>query len=254
MTGVDFRVKIDVRPTMAAFDKLASSEIPDAIAMSMNKVAGAAKRAIRSRMTEVFDNPNRWTLDSFSVLPATPEHLVATVITKDGTGEKSPGAYSYLSIQDTGGRRPMKRSEYLMRGISEGQYWIPGKDAPLDANGNIRSGEITRILSRLGLFQENGFKANLTARSARTLARRGANARGQRSEYFVARERGNGRPSGIYKYIGPGKVAQILVFTPAAPNYKQRISFDGIVADVVARETDRMIGQTVRYTLRKRLE
>ncbi|GBR06385.1 hypothetical protein HW511_00290 [Asaia siamensis] len=254
MAGIDFRVKIDVRHTIAAFDQLSSKEVPAAIAMSMNKVAGAAKRAIVSEMEEVFDNPNNWTLGAFAVLPATRDHLEAKVITKDGTGEKHPNAYRYLNIQDTGGRRRMKRSEYLMRGISEGQYWVPGKDAPLDANGNIQSGEITRILSRLGQFEENGFKANMTANSAKRLAKKGMNARGQRSEYFVARERGNGRPSGIYKYVGPGQVAQILIFTPAAPNYKPRISFEKIVADVVARETDRMIGQAVRYTLKKRLE
>ncbi len=254
MAGIDFRVKIDVRHTMTAFDQLSSKEVPAAIAKGLTKVAFAARREVISEMTEVFENPNKWTLGAFTVRDASPSHLEALVITQDGIGKKHKGAYDYLQVQDTGGRRAMRKSEELLGTISEHQYWLPGKDAPLDANGNIRPGEITRILSRLGVLKENGYVANMTDRTARRLAKKGMNARGQRSEYFVARERGNGRPSGIYKYVGPGQVAQILIFTPAAPNYKSRISFEKIVANVVARETDRMIGQAVRYTLKKRLE
>jgi len=259
MAGIDFRVKIDVRHTMAAFDQLASKEVPAAIAMSMNKVAGVAKRAIVSEMEEVFDNPNNWTLGAFRLGSATSDHLVAFVGTKDVINDPKDGqkkvrdhAYEYLKMQDQGGARPMKRSEKALRSISGGQYWLPGKDAPLDTYGNVQHGEIIRIISRLGLMLEQ--RNNLTDRTAKRLAKKGTNARGQRSEYFVSRDKGNGRPNGIYKYIGPGQVAQILIFTPAAPNYKPRISFEKIVADVVARETDRMIGQAVRYTLKKRLE
>ncbi|WP_395371479.1 hypothetical protein [Komagataeibacter diospyri] len=133
----------------------------------------------------------------------------ATLLAPGGTA-----AYDYLRPEIFGGPRPMKKSEKALRPIVGDQYWVPGRGAPLDAYGNIQRGEIVRILSRLGLMQ--GPLQNMTDRTAKRLARKGLNARGQRSEYFIAREKGNGRAKGHLQARRPRQRGAYSHFCPAA--------------------------------------
>lgn len=247
---LDLKVSVDGSALSQGLSILTASELPSAMARALNNTASAAKQAVRSRMLEVFDNPNPWTKNAFFVRPATPQNMQAWVATRDF----APGgtaAYDYLRPEIFGGPRPMKKSEKALRPIVGDQYWVPGRGAPLDAYGNIQRGEIVRILSRLGLMQDP--LQNMTDRTAKRLARKGLNARGQRSEYFIAREKGNGRAKGIYKLIGPGNVVPILIFV-RQPSYRAVLPVEQIVQDAVDQNAEAMIGKAVRYALRKRLE
>ena len=247
---LDLKVSIDTSALSQALAQLTKDELPGALAHGMNRVAGVAKRAVQTRMEEVFDNPKPWTKNAFFVRAATPQDQTAWVATRDF----APGgtaAYDYLRPEIFGGPRPMKKSEKALRPIVGDQYWVPGRGAPLDAYGNIQRGEIVRILSRLGLMQDP--LQNMTDRTAKRLARKGQNARGQRSEYFIAREKGNGRAKGIYKLIGPGNVVPILVFV-RQPSYRAVLPVEQIVQDAADQNAEAMIGKAVRYAIRKRLE
>ncbi|WP_029604977.1 hypothetical protein [Kozakia baliensis] len=247
-------IKINTSDITRQMDKLTRDEIPRAISVSLNRIAGAAKRAIVSKMDEAFENPVPYTLGAFRIENATPENLTVAIATKNDRkdGEYiTRSAYDYIKTEVTGGQREMKRSEIALKEISGGQYWLPGKDAPLDQHGNVKKSEIIRLLSRLGAMRNVGL--NMSDKTARRLARKGMVARGQRSEYFVARDKGNGRPKGIYKYVSPGKVDQILIFTSKTPTYKSRLPVEKTVQETVDRLADRLVKQSVEGALKKRL-
>ncbi|GBQ32237.1 hypothetical protein HLH34_04380 [Gluconacetobacter azotocaptans] len=247
--ALDLRVSLDKGSLQNDLAKLSQGEIRTATAFAMNMLAANGKRAVVDRMKEVFDRPNHFTLDGFFVRPATADNLTAWVASKDFAPNGTP-AIKYLGPQIHGGARDMKRSEKALARISGGQYWLPGPGAPLDQYGNIRPGEMTRILSRLGLMADAS--SNMTDKTARRLARQGKAAKAQRSEYFVARERGNGRPKGIYKLMGPGKVSAVLIFTPRAPTYRMRLPVEQIVQQAFNARQDRVVAAALRRVLRQR--
>ncbi|MBB2157211.1 hypothetical protein HLH33_12970 [Gluconacetobacter diazotrophicus] len=248
--ALDLRVSLDKGSLQAQLAKLSHGEIRTATAYALNMLAANGKRAVVDQMKEVFDHPNPFTLNGFFVRLATADTLSAWVASKDYAPNGTP-AIRYLGPQIHGGQRDMKRSEKALAALSGGQYWVPGPGAPLDQYGNLRPGEMTRILSRLGLMHDAA--SNLTDRTARRLAKQGKAAKGQRSEYFVARERGNGRPKGIYKLVGPGKVTAILLFTPRAPTYRVRLPVDQIVQQAFMARQDRVVAAALRRVLKNRL-
>ncbi|GBQ23111.1 hypothetical protein AA12717_1395 [Gluconacetobacter sacchari DSM 12717] len=247
--ALDLRVSLDKGSLQKDLAKLSQGEIRTATAFAMNMLAANGKAAVVDRMKEAFDRPNNFTLNGFFVRPATSETLTAWVASKDFAPNGRP-AIKYLGPQIHGGARDMKRSEKALSRISGGQYWLPGPGAPLDQHGNIRPGEMTRILSRLGLM--NDASSNMTDKTARRLGRQGKVAKGQRSEYFVGRERGNGRPKGIYKLVGPGKVSAVLIFTPRAPTYRVRLPVEQIVQQAFNARQDRVVAAALRRVLRQR--
>ncbi|MBB2196570.1 hypothetical protein HLH44_03670 [Gluconacetobacter sp. 1c LMG 22058] len=248
--ALDLRVTLEKGSLQKDLAKLSQGEIRTATAYALNMLAANGKRAVVDQMKEVFDRPNPFTLNGFFVRPATPDNLASWVASKDYAPNGTP-AIRYLGPQIHGGARDMKRSEKALARISGGQYWVPGPGAPLDQYGNIRPGEMTRILSRLGLM--NDAASNMTDKTARRLARQGKVAKGQRSEYFIGRERGNGRPKGIYKLAGPGKVVAILLFTPRAPTYRVRLPVEQIVQQAFMARQDRVVAAALRRVLKKRL-
>jgi len=248
---MDIKIDVQTRDLQKQFRKLSSGDIPDVTAVALNRVAFNGKKAVRDRMKEVFDNPNPFTLNGFFVRPATPKDLNAWVASKDYAPGGTP-AIRYLGPEIYGGPRDMKKSEKALRAISGGQYWIPGPGAPLDRYGNIRPGEITRILSRLSLLHDAA--SNITDRTTKRLGKRGQLAKGQRSEYFIAREGRNGRPRGIFKYVGPGKVVAVLWFTPKQPTYRAILPVPDIIEATSRRDLPRVLAAAIRKVLRERVK
>ncbi|WP_084296417.1 hypothetical protein [Komagataeibacter kakiaceti] len=242
------KVSLDSLDIEKKLTKLAKGEIADATAHALTMLAQDGAKAVRSEMEEVFDNPTPFTLNAFYAKPAKSSDLTAYVESRDWAPKGVP-AIKYLMPQIFGGPRPAKRSETLMASISGGQYWIPARGAPKDRYGNIPASEISKILSRLDLLGGQ----SISARTVRQLARQKKNARGQKSEYFVARSHGNGRPLGIWKLVGPGRVVPIIYFFPHPPNYAKRLPFDEVVEQTVLLKAPRVINVAVNKAIRKRM-
>lgn len=250
--ALDLRITLDKGSLQKQLSALSHGEIRTATAYALNMLAANGKRAVVDRAKEVFDRPTKFTLGGFFTDKATPGNLEAGVGTIDfDKSEKGTPAIRYLGPQIHGGGRDMKKSEVALSALSGGQYWVPGPGAPLDEYGNIQRGEITRILSRMGVASNQAI--NMTDRTAKRLARQGKNAKGQRSEYFIPRERGNGRPKGIYKLVGPGKVVAVLYFTPRRPTYRVRLPLEQIVQQSFAARQDRVIYYALKRVFRERL-
>ncbi|MBV1835644.1 hypothetical protein [Acetobacter estunensis] len=249
--ALDLKVGLDAKKLMRDLSALSEKEIPRAAASALNRLAIGARLKIRDRMEEVFDRPKTFTLNSFWIQTATPKNLEAAVMTKD-MAPKGTAAVKYLGPEIHGGRRDMKKFERDLAPLSQGQYAVPGKDAPLDRHGNIPRSVLLQILSRFNLMSGTSAYMNMGDRTARRLQKQRKNAAGQRSEYFIARERGGGLPTGIYKLVGPGKVAQIIRFTPRIPTYKAILPVEQIVEQTIARRQDRIVQEEVIKAFRRR--
>lgn len=213
----EFGLKIDVRHNMADFlgrlTELEREHVPFVTAYALTKTAQDIKRDEVEVMLKVFDRPTRFTLNSLFMKPATKRDLVAMVYFKEGFG--SIPAWRYLGPQVEGGGRKKKSHEraFERAGILQShEFIVPGKGVKLDAFGNMRGGEITRILSALGANPDP--LSNSTSRS------RKRNARVRR--YFVLRGHGQA-PDGVYERKGTG-IVPVMVFV-SAPRYEKRFPF-----------------------------
>jgi hypothetical protein len=125
--------------------------IPYAASTALTRVAKiAATKDIPAEMRQVFDRPVRWTLNSVRVVPSTKETLSARLFVKDDAPNNGTRPEDYLLPQVEGGGRKEKRFERAMRYaglLPAGWRAVPGQAAPLDGYGNLKRGEIQRILT-----------------------------------------------------------------------------------------------------------
>jgi hypothetical protein len=217
------------------------------------RVASASRRAVyelahrgvaavKEEMRRVFDRPTPWVLNGAYVAPLR-EQNSATVAWRPGGGSKAIPAEKILRAQIEGGARRLKRFERLI-GLPANRIAVPGKWADLDQYGNIRAGQITKILSSLRLFGEQGYRANRSNRPSRGARRR--------EEYFII------RPGSEHAQLWPGiyRVAQdmggapllVIAFVRAA-QYRPRFAPARVVAQTVARDSAQVWDLALRRQL-----
>jgi len=198
--------------------------------------------AVKEEMRRVFDRPTPWVLNGAYVAPLR-EQNSATVAWRPGGGSKAIPAEKILRAQIEGGARRLKRFERLI-GLPANRIAVPGKWADLDQYGNIRAGQITKILSSLRLFGEQGYRANRSNRPSRGARRR--------EEYFII------RPGSEHAQLWPGiyRVAQdmggapllVIAFVRAA-QYRPRFAPARVVAQTVARDAAQVWDLALRRQL-----
>lgn len=215
----------DLDDALAAIKRLGDPLGSIALADALNHTANQARQVLRAEMTDVFDRPTPWALNSIRVLHATPENLEAALWVQDMPGEKSPfSAEDYLLPQVDGGERITKRSEYLLRQsgiLPRGRFIVPAAGARLDRYGNIQKGHLIQIISGLKAFEEMGYSMNATKNwwSAR---------KGHELAFFVMR-RGK-TPIGIAERRGKNMV-MVLAFV-RQPQYRPLFKFHDVARRV----------------------
>jgi hypothetical protein len=217
MQGFSIDVRSNVSDVLRAVDELQHNKVPFYTAYALTKTAGDVRQAQYESMRQVFDRPTRFTLNSLYVRPATKQILVAVVEFKEGFN--SIPAWRYLGPQIEGGHRKKKSHERALErvGILKAEeYVVPGGGARLDAHGNMRGGDITRILSQLGAAEHHaGYSANMTKRS------RSRNVRRAGGTYFVIRDHAS-LPNGIYQRKGSKEISGVMMFV-SRPVYDKRL-------------------------------
>lgn len=246
----DFRIKVDVKAVQKQLSDLSARGIKDAMAFAINATGKRCISDLQSNMKDVFDRPTPFTLKGFYFKPAKASDLTGVILSRDKAPKGTP-AGKYLAPQIFGGPRPMKKFEKALASISGGQYVVPASPIALDANGNLNRGFLTQVLSRLGVMSNES--KNLSEKTRRRLAKQKKNARGQASEFFVAREKGNGRPRGIFKLVGKGHVEPVLWFLPRPPSYRKRFDPEQVVQQAVDKYAPGAIEAAVRGAITKGL-
>lgn len=203
--------------------------MPQVVAKSLTFVAQAAQRAILAELPRVFDGgATRYTLNSTRIEPATVEKLSARVAVKDRTTNNGTLPEDYLFPQVFGGARKEKRFERAMRyaGLLQGnERAVLGDGAPVDSFGNLKRGEIQKILTATRSAFDPAQRKSASTRSQRSA---------KKAPYFAARI---GKTWGVWRRIGKeGEIEPILIFVTKQPRYAPRLDFEGIARTTTQRE------------------
>ena len=222
---------VDVAATMADLNAklgdLTRRQLPYASALALTRTVQEIQQREVHEMRDVFNRPTPYTLSSTFIKPATKSSLQATVGLKDFAGKGIPAA-KFLAAQITGGARRLKRFERALRSaghLPEDYRVVPGRGAELDSYGNIKPSQIVQILSYLRAFPEAGYRANMTDRRRKRLAR-GTKAK-QGFTYFIGRP-GDRLPMGVwqrYAFARGSAVKPVFIFVRQA-HYEAVFDFE----------------------------
>ena len=215
----------DLDDALAALRRLDEPLASIALADALNHTANQALPVLRGEMSDVFDRPTPWALNSIRILHATPQKLEAALWVQDRPGEKSRfSAEDYLLPQVEGGERITRQSERYLREsgiLPAGRFVVPGRGARLDSFGNMQRGHLMQILSGLRAMKLSG-SDNAATNSLRSVRK------GHATAFFVMK-RGK-TPIGIAERRGKN-VAMVLAFV-RQPQYRERFKFHDVVRRV----------------------
>lgn len=228
---------LDIRTNLADFlksvDQTRLDQLPFAMSLTLNWSIEEAKTGVQDEMRRVFDRPTDFTLNSPQTHWSTKRELVAWMTIKDwgatagGTVEiqsntrvnKGTPAAAYLKPQIEGGSRGDKRMEMWLRQaglLPPGWYVVPGREAPLDAYGNVPRSFIVRMLSDLRAFAAD---SGLNRKVGRRKGTKSTNA------FFVPRKGSHLKP-GIYWRL-PNRTLVCVFHFVSGVQYIKRFDFYG---------------------------
>ncbi|CBS89229.1 hypothetical protein [Azospirillum lipoferum] len=220
---------------LAAYEK----QLHYAMVVALTKTAQIAKEDARAAMGSEFDRPTSYTLNSLYVKPATKADPVAVVGIREWGGKGTP-ATKYLTPQVYGGNRRPKRFEVALQqaGIMPaGMFAMPGEEAQMDSFGNMKRGQIVKILSHL--------RASRDTTQNRSTSGRNRGRRRMETYFAVPVGSDNPLPPGVY-WRDKADPRPVLIFTKS-PHYAPRYN----LYDIVKESAKRNLLPEFRKALRK---
>lgn len=202
------------------------------ISKALNDAAFATRAAEQGEMRRVFDRPTPFVLNQVFVQKSTAKNLVAQVGHTDRQGASPTRWDRTLSPHIEGGDRRLKGSEQWLRAkgmLPAGWFAVPGSGMPLNAYGNPKPSEYSKLLSWVRAYSGRASRIN-RGRRRNTTSRAGA-------AYFPVYV-GSRIKAGIYKRASNGSVVPILFFVPSV-SYSQRLPFRAVANRTINPEFDR---------------
>lgn len=172
---MDIKLSIDSSGINKAQKWLAEiqGQLPYAASRALNDVAKRAAADLNASTPKYFDRPTAFTRNSYRVSSfSNKRNLVAEIAPR-------PIQARYLTPSIVGGVRPQRPSERRLGGLTPA--WAPGRDARLNASGNMSKAALVKALKGGGNY------------------------------FTVKNQRGKLRP-GIYQRMKAGAIKQVLSF------------------------------------------
>lgn len=258
--------------------RLSGQQVREAAAAALNDAAYKVRNNVQTEMEQVFDRVTPYIKKSMQVTKATPNDLTA-IVEPRYMGGKGIDPAKVLDAEVRGGSRRDKRSEKALRraGILPSGYVsvipkvpFPGSD---DGRGNIRGPFMVQLLSYLGAFGEQGYRANMTPKRKAKLADRTtfSSVRSRKQipvirgfELFVATGKLRGEDSAgrqnTTRHLQPGiwarsgihgsELRPVLLFV-RAPTYLLRLNLPKVLEQSNVND---VFSTRLRYQLRKSVE
>lgn len=221
-------------------NELQRKHLPAAAVEAASSTGRYVFGALRSEMQQVFDRPTPWALGGLRFQMPSPSRPLVRIWLEE-FGGKGIAAADFLAAEIEGGARKHKRFEKALiarRLMPSNAYAVPGEQAPLDQYGNVPGSFITRMLSDLQAFGEQGYRAN----------RRGARRGQRKTNYFFVPPKGSGKRPGIYWHMPNGLLGIAFVFVTKVA-YTKRFDFYG----VAQRAHDRVAARNMSVALKRRV-
>jgi hypothetical protein len=221
MVGIS--ITLDTKPLQDLLRKT-NRDMATAAYKALNQTAQDVQAALKAEMQKVFYKPTPYVLNSTEIAWARRDNLQAAVQFRNRLGNLRGGdPADMIGAQVFGGTRSQKRSEIRLGALSSGGqaiYMMPARFAQYDANGNPSRGELSIIMSQLGVLNRGDNRA----------ARRGKRTRKARTEYFAIFGRGEGfslmgnaLAPGIYRKNAAGRPLPVYFFMKGRPQYRKRL-------------------------------
>lgn len=213
-------------------DRKALKQMHFASVVALNRTGKIIKEGVLQVMKSRFDRATPYTMNSLYVNQARKAQAVpeARIFFKDDTYKGTPAA-KYLSPNVYGSARRHKRFEKAMihKGMMPANKFItPASGAQLDQYGNVKRSQITKVMSAIQAFGEQGYQANRTG-SKRSMKK------ARKNDYFIGDPVGLG--NGIWQRVGAGSgtmgggVKPVFMFVDA-PRYKVIVPFEKIAENM----------------------
>ena len=248
------RIKVDPREVLGQITAAQQRHLPYVLARALTTTVKDAKTVVDAQLSRVFDHPVGLTLGAIRIVPAKAKgtSISSMVYIRDEASKGTPPS-KYLQPEIEGGTRRIKRFERQLQWsglMPKGMVAVSTSFAPLDANGNLPSGFIVRMLTILRSWNEQGFKANETDKGEKRRKGRMRKQGKPPSDFFAANARDVIRnrgpmdrrgylPQGIYQRLETrwgSAIRPILLFVKQA-EYKPRLPFVELVEGVHLKET-----------------
>lgn len=203
---------------MRQLNDLQKKHLPKAQMNAANKLGAVIHTILRKEMEESLDRPTPFTLRGVRYKRATEREPLVRIWLEEFPG-KGIAPAKYLAPQIDGGARRHKRFERALieKGLmSPVAFAVPGRQAPLDAYGNVPGPFIVRMLSDLQAFGESGYRAN----------RNGARKGRRKTNYFFVPRPGSSLKPGVYWHMPNGLLGVVFAFV-SKPSYRKRFDFYG---------------------------
>ncbi|NJD24073.1 MAG: hypothetical protein FIB06_01570 [Betaproteobacteria bacterium] len=224
------RIAVEVKGLDAMMARLQGKQkqINFAASQALNKTAREIEKAQRDKIGGTFDRPKPATAKATYVVRSTKTNLEARIGIKNRTAGIPAAEYLAPNIGKSGSRpRSYKRSEMMLRSagiLPAGMYTVPGKEAKLDAFGNMSRGQIVQILGyfrTFGTTRLNSARMNMSDKRRQGMAKRNA-------DYFIVpiSDRKLKLYPGIWQRTSSNTLAPVLMFV-SRPVYKAIYDFEG---------------------------
>jgi hypothetical protein len=205
---------------------------------ALNDAAFRTRKAIQQRMDQIFNYPTPWIKNNLlykkaDIKDASPK---ASLAFRDESTSKRMGynnpAETILPQVRGGASKPTNLEDTLVsKGIMpKGMHIVPGRGLKLNKYGNIRPGDIVRILSALKLFNDQ--RQNLSERSK-------AKQQKFAQSLFVINAPRPRLNMGIWERRKGG--IRLLIKFINAPDYKVKFNFEKECSDIFDKELIKQI-------------
>ena len=191
-----------------------------AASAALNDTAFDVRARWKEQMKRVFNNPRPYAFNSGRVMRKANKNSLEVLVGLEDSGGKGTAPDKFLAPQIYGGGRSQKRFEKaILRKFPRfgaDTYFVPAKNnrSILDKYGDLRGGFVTRMLSHLSAFGEQGYKSNIKDP--------------KKSLFFPIYQKGDfgNLPPGIYKRdsIGSQNFEAVLIAV-RRPQYRKRFHY-----------------------------
>lgn len=233
---VTVNVSVNVDAAIRLLDITRLKQLPFATSLAINRTANKVKDRERHEISDVFDRPTPFTLNSLFVKPSNKYNLTAIVGLKDSAVKGNP-ASKYLAAQITGGERRLKGYEVLLRSagiLPNGMFTVPGAAALMDGYGNMQRGQLSQILS---YFKSARIVDSNSTDKTRSKLKRATNSR-RGIAYFVGRPANGKLPLGIWMrvYSNFGTALRPVLMFVDSSRYDSIFDFKDVAERTVSKE------------------
>lgn len=237
-----FDIRSNAADVRRRLSDLQRKHLPRAQMNAANRLGAVIHTILRKEMAESFDRPTPYTLRGMNWMRATPGKPLVRIWLEE-FANKGIAPADFLAAQIEGGPRRHKRFEraLIARGLMPaGSFAVPGRQAPIDAYGNVAGSFIVRMLSDLQAFGEQGYRAN----------RRGKRRGAKKTNYFFVPRKGSALKPGVYWHM-PGGMLGVVFFFVSSTSYRQRFDFYGTGRRAYQRYATRFLTEELGKLVRR---